>query len=719
MITDSLVTDALMTDLPGAAAMLSRESLEEPGDGNPLRAHETAAAPLSESVISRSVISESVTSDPGSDLTVALWRLRAIEAFADLVRHGCEPRAAALQVGPSYSSFRRWLGRIEARKLDWANPAHRRQVLEVLKTRFANSGKNSPWEFLIKQPDVCKKLDTLYLATLGASSEYMTHGRRTGSLAMTLLRFSEEPECPAALAIEIRRGSQPAPLVRYLRRITPEIEARVRGPKHFALHGVVSRRDQTIRTEDGRRARNVAGFIVEFDDMSANQPFWVEGPDGPILSRQGLYSRDVASGRWLGCELIARPREAYRAEDILRFFRRLMTEYGKFDVLRLERGIWASRRIKGVRIMDTGVEVEETYERPEMAPEERTKLQDGLAAIGIEIDWAYTAHQKIIEGGFNHLQRIMATYTTDLVNVGRHAGEFEHAAKQVRRVRAGSHHPENLGFPSMDLLMERIERAFTFANRACGRSGVTTPDEIWFRDLAARQLPALTEIDLAAFLPEKRLRRIVGGRVMVIVDGQAHDFRADCLIELGHGYKVFVKLDPSEPMLGAAIYNRETSSANFKGYAIGDFICFAHWETPGPQCDLEHARGLATHDIQEIYGAGAQDDGYGRRKKQLEFVRTKFLALPRPGQPAVKTAEERDGRGNIARVESGRGAAAGEKVGEGERARGRKQEGMKTRGPAETETISAPRRAMEEETVEMVSMGRRLEPELETSIEYL
>lgn len=535
----------------------------------------------------------------------------------------------------------------------------RREAGKSLVPDFHKAGrkpKHAHFATLLEIEGVRQKIDTLYVATFGASSESAASGRRTGKLSVAIARFAEEPECPPDLAEKLRTGFIPKPMVAYLRRITPEIEARFRGEKNFKLNGIVSRRDQTIRLPDGTRAHNVSGFLIEFDDMSVNQPFHVQLPDGTwLLSRQGLYARDVKSGRWLGVELVARPREAYRAEDILRFLRRLMMIYGKFDVIRLERGIWHARALKGWKVTPHGVE-EEAIVRPDMAPEEQARLQAGLQAIGIHIQYVTSAHRKgALESSFNYLQTVLATYTTDLVNVGRYAGEFEAAAKRVRQARAESHTPDQLGFAPVDVLADRIEQAMAFINkRARGGDAANSADAIWLRDMAVRPLPPVTEIDLAAFLPEVRERAISGGRITVQVDGMVHDFRADLFARLGQGYRVFVRFDPGEPTLGAAIYNREQGSANTFELRQGDFICFARWEMPGPQIDLPEARGLAAVTTQALYGVGAEeDDGYQRRKNQEKFVRTAFRALPRPGQPAIKSAEVRDGHGNFARVADG------------------------------------------------------------------
>jgi hypothetical protein len=513
-----------------------------------------------------------------------------------------------------------------------------------------STGRTNEWEFLLGVKSFTDKLLTLYIATIGSSHDYLV-GKRSAKVATALERMAEEPECPAALARKLRKGQQPVCFVRYLRKVTPEVEARIRGAKHLQLHGASSRRDQTARLPNGDRIKMISGFVVELDDMSINQPFWVNGPDGkPTLSRQGLYARCSYRGYWLGFELVARPREAYRAEDILRFLRRLMLTFGKFDSLRMEKGIWHARTIKG---FDADGK-EASVDRPAMADTERARLQQGLSAIGITIKYESSARGKgSLEKSFDYLQRITATYSTQFVNVGRHAGEFEKAAKAVRRARAESHHPANLGFARIDQLSECIEKAMRFVNaRTVDRE--RSADEQWDLDMAQRPLPPLTERDMAAFLPDVREVTLRGLRATCKVDGKPHDFRAEYFARLGDNYRIWVRFDASEPQLGAAIYNRETGSANTEAFALGDFICWARWEMPGPLLQVANDHGLQSYTTQELYGvAQSDDDGLARRRALEKWVQTSFRALPRPGQPSVKAHTKRDGLGYVVEATAG------------------------------------------------------------------
>jgi len=538
------------------------------------------------------------------------------------------------------------------------------------KSDMDNCGSESAWAFVLKDEKFTAKLTEIYLATIGGSGGNVIAGRRTAKMATALTCMAEEPECPEELARKFKAGRFPVCFRRWLKQITPEMEQRARGAKHFQLNGVTSRRDLTVRFPDGSRGDLPAGFKWVFDDMSLNQPFWA-AVDGRILfSRQGLYALDHRSLRWLGKMLVLRPREAYRAEDILRFLRLLFQQYGKPDMLVFERGVWHSRKIRGFRITETEAVMEDEFERPEMDPAARNDLADGLAAIGVQVVFANSAHGKIIETCFNHFQDVAAIKLRRFVNIGRHAGEFEAAAKRLRQVRtftrsAGElgRSPASTGFAPAQEASDLIDQVFAHINGKVNSRG-EVPDEVWAAAVGAgegqqgtRPLPAYQPTDLHVFLPEKREQIIRAGKVTVQVNGEPHDFRAAWMVQLGHGYKVYLRFDPAEPTLGAAIYNREAGSNNrrledpARGYRQGELIGYASWEMPAPSLDVTHARGVEAQPIEQFYGAGVVDQGDTIRKRQEKLVATFYSAMPRPGLPAVKSREARDGAGRVVRVE--------------------------------------------------------------------
>jgi hypothetical protein len=600
---------------------------------------------------------EGLFGDAAAD-TSRRWK-ELLEAWEELKAQGVSRAEAARDLGVGVVT----LWRVE-----------KQYAKKGFESGIDNRGRASDWEHILANKPFLAKLLELYTATVGASGGNVLRARRTAKMATALTCMAEEAECPAELGSRLKRGKFPVCLLRYLKRVTPEIENRLRGPKHFQLNGIVSRRDLTVRFPDGTRGELPAGFKWVFDDMSVNQPFWVQmmshGRDGNdatniMFSRQGLYCIDHRSLRWLGKMLVARPREAYRAEDILRFLRELFKIYGKPDLIVFERSVWASLKIKGYKISAMGCVEEEDVERPEMNEAERENLQRGLQGIGVKLIFATSAHGKIIEVAFNHLQNVIAIKARQYVNIGRHAGEFECGAKRLRQVRAGSHQPGALGFATMEEISNCVDEAFASINGTQNTRG-EVPDEVWSADCGVRNadgtwarvgrrpLRDLQPQDYAAFLPDVRERTIEGGKITVKVDGRWLDFRAPWMIELGSGYKVYLKFDSSEPTLGAAVYNRQGGPTNVNGWKLGHFIGWAVWEMPGPSVDvIGQVRGVEAKSVAEFYGAGAFDNGDNLRKGQSKVVATAFSAMPRPGQPAVKRSEARDGNGNVVKIERG------------------------------------------------------------------
>ena len=452
-------------------------------------------------------------------------------------------------------------------------------------------GKASPFESLLKLPDVVGEMNRLYAATMGASCDQRTRDRRTGSIATTLKRLGDFQGVPATLAGHLRAGTKPVCLVEYLKqKWTPEMEARLRGQKHYSTSTVSGRRELTEELEDGTTVALQPGRVWVMDDMSSNIPFWFEvstdeatAPGfssmikrhGCAVGRQGLYAWDWASGAWLGLELIGRLRDAYQASDILRFLRKLMTRYGIPDKIVIERGVWKARCISGWASDDSGslVETEEGWQVSDMAGDETQKITDGIRSLGVEVIYAYTPRGKPIEGAFNHHQRLVPTFLKpgEAVNIGRHAGEYEWAAKQQRRASDGVLHARDLGFIHIDRLADVAWGAMLWEGRQPKAPRSQPPLEALTTFLSASPLRQLAQHNLAVFLPEKRNSQIRDGKIICQVNNETVEFIApEHFAQLGDGARVDYAFDPAEPTLGAAVYGS-------RGY-----LCWAEYLPAGP-----------------------------------------------------------------------------------------------------------------------------------------
>ncbi|BET67182.1 hypothetical protein ASA1KI_21000 [Opitutales bacterium ASA1] len=507
--------------------------------------------------------------------------------------------------------------------------------------------------------------------TVGATEEDRAALKRlklaTDSDALALALWADDARCSPALRAAIQRPRKsrhnlPASL-RQLCFVTEDEKRLFRGEKAFQLGGFVQQRDDTVVLADGTRRPIEAGDLWELDDMSNNQPFWwewlAEEIDDPAahaqarlalrqaaaVGRQVLFARDVKSGRWLGFEIVGRPRDAYRAADVLRFLRRLFETYGLPRLgLRLERGVWKAKVIAGITLDDAGAEIA----RPEMSEDERTALFGGLQEIGVSIDWCHSPkHKGGIEGAFNHLQSVMAAQAVCgsdyVVDLGRKRGEFERGTKALLAAHAGRKHPRELGFWHIDTARERLTAACAWINSAEhkeGRIAQGVADGVWENSIRRAPLRALPKDKLWIFLPHESECALRGAHVRGQIGGVVHHFCAPALAaELGAAYPVRIRFDATEPSLGAWIFNNAPADArcNVAGRRLGEFIGWAEFAPDAPQFDMQHGFD-------------------GRNRKRYDaHVRAMFAAIGLHGRKAPIAAEQRDGAGGVNRIEFGGG----------------------------------------------------------------
>jgi hypothetical protein len=522
-------------------------------------------------------------------------------------------------------------------------------------------GRDCSWEFLLKDEGVRKKLLELYVATMGASSAAAANDRRTAKIASALRHFTYEPECPDKLKPRLLEGYQPTAFVSFLRgSVTPETEMAIRGPKHAQLYGASARRDWTCRLPNGDRFETPAAYTLSMDDMSENHPFYIDLPStlnsqpSTILSRQGLYAIFAKHKFWQTVELVARVRESYRAEDILRTFYGICLAIGGVPpFVEFEQGVWKARMISGWKREGEWL-VEEVVTRPGMAENEMATIASGLGLCGCKVSYKRSAHTKHIETHFNPLQTDIAVIARRFQHIGRYAGEYELPGKQLRRVRAGSHHPSELNFASQAELADCIAEAMRRSRLLpSGIPGKTREDAHW-EDLQRVGLLPLNGRLFAACLPgDMRKTTLRNGYINAELRGHDYQFRDEKFAALGDGYELFYKIDETNPNAGIAVFNRtsQSNSANFQGWQPGEFMFVAPRELPGPKMELSSApAGVEIYTVEERYGTGAVDRGDMGLRKQKSFVATQARHAPRPGQVGTRTASARDGRGNVVEV---------------------------------------------------------------------
>ena len=559
-------------------------------------------------------------------------RLQVLRAVAAVLeQRQCREREACLEVGVDQATYGRWRDAWKEYGDDGLIPGYDR------------CGNTSSWERYVPEnlrPWLIERLQYL--------------NGKIGDASTAVRVVAEEPDCPPGLAVYLRTLSRFPKSILRAAHINPQIRSKFKGPRNYQLNSIVNIRTMT-EIINGAEVPINPGDWWELDDMSLNQPFWFEIPDGDhpdwrgctvdgiALGRQGLYAMDLASGKWLGPMLVGRPKDAYRAEDILRYLHLLMKEWGKpRRGLRLERGIWRSTRITGYKLRaEYGKWDGENTQRPGMEESEQEALVACIKQLGIEVAYCYSPLQKgAIEGGFRDLQKYMSA--TEWTDIGRVRGENELATKALMAAKSGRTHPAAKGFAHIEQAANALIWAGSFINTHYknGRLQRGIPDERWVAsEVRHGKLAALTRDEEAVFLPERRTLQIRGGHVTPEYAGQPFPFIApELFADVGNGYRVLVAFDPSNPQIGAGIWNNETGMINRQGWKLGQFLGWADYDAPAPQFGVRE-EGRSDH-----------------RKRYLNWHRTVFVAIKNFGGEARRESAARDGRGNA--VELTKAAAA-------------------------------------------------------------
>jgi hypothetical protein len=526
---------------------------------------------------------------------------------------------------------------------NWDRIAMRCALPESLRVTPGTPGGNPNREKCGRRP----------LAQLSEEHQRIVHGLtiatdpNTGtriSVSMALRLFAQSDKCPddVAEAILKPRSSKHTitPTLKRQARVTAESKMLARGNKNFALNSYSQPRGLFYINSLGETKPIQAGDIFERDDMTLNQPWYVEWEDDgtdpcaaaygvKLLRGQLLMQIDVGSQRGLSFELLARPHDSYRADDIWAWIGRGYRDIGLPRVgERMERGIWEAHAIHGIPIAPG-------------AWDHKVRL-GGLGALGVAHIPSYSPHTKSIESFFNILQKVLGCTG---VQVGRKRGEFEKATKDWLLCRAGKKHPAECGFLHGDELVKRIANAIQFLNSEPREGEVYKgiPDEIWKRDVtqSGSDLRAMDPAKAWIFSPVKRPGAIRDGMVRCkFAEHQCSYYftNPEIFAELGKGHKVVTCFDPAIPDQGAVIFNAEVGSRS-KGYRPGQQICVAGLVDRAPQyCAVD----------------GFDDEsGYDRRRRFTAQCRKAYRAIGLPGQRDISAALVRSSRGDEARIETG------------------------------------------------------------------
>ncbi len=461
------------------------------------------------------------------------------------------------------------------------------------------------------------------------------------SLPLAIEYLADSPVCShrtRELLNRYRDSRDYPPSLYQALRLPEEVWAAYRGKKQAQGTTFVTRRGMFMLDAQGQRREIVSGDIIEEDDVSVDVPYFVTLPDGTFrVGRQVLMARDVRSGAFRGAVAVARERDSYRAEDIVRFNKWLIESHGLPGRFRFERGKWESDAIRGLELPDG-------------------RRWGGLAQL-VPVDPQYSSNGKGgIESSFRMWHKLLGLYG---VRIGKTRGEYEQPSADMMAVNDGKKHPRECGFiPWEDVLHAFNEAGKKYNGRAHydRHSGETlAPDDIWWRDMQARQgkrLPVCPPEYGFHFLPVKRIVGVgttQAGHVSVSVEGYRQPFMFQCagigpdgrefpFLERKH--RVIVCFDPHEAAAGAQIFNLDDTARNRGGFRLLEKLFTAPLAVDRPQFDLSGR-------------ARAEDPTVQARKIRDQQVRASFTSLGVFGKGARRVQHSHDGDGRTARVESG------------------------------------------------------------------
>jgi hypothetical protein len=464
-----------------------------------------------------------------------------------------------------------------------------------------------------------------------------------GSFAFAVEVFAGDRECSAETRAAIRAELEKATTEKRRPRwpatlragvmSTEEEEALFRGEKHFDALSHAPRKGMFYVDAAGAEVPIGPLEVWMMDDYSTNQPYIVETADGPRLCRQTLAAMDLYSAGWLSVEMIGRERDAYRAEDILRFILRTIEAQGTMPLcLMLERGRWESQAIHGIPLDELGRGFE-------------GKVWGDLDHLFL-IEHGYSSrHKALLESSFNLLQTALAHSGRD---IGRVRGEFERATNLSLGVRAGRVDPTAAGFLSQDasrtahwLAMQAMNGRLRERSAAIFGGAALVPNDLLMENAGTRQARPLPQEEAWRFLPVKRLATVRQGFVEVSVthyQGASFRFEVNGISDLyvANGHRVLIAFDPAAPALGCHIANAVPGAR--EGWAVGEKLITAR-----------HARDVAQFVL------ATRKPGEERSSKGIASAtaRTAFAGI-NPHKQGMTHTQSHDGSGEVKMVRTGK-----------------------------------------------------------------
>lgn len=607
----------LGTESPGANDGTKMESPDRP----PVAAE--SAAEVRESgvsttspVVSNAPLTFQLPTRPlrEADLIVGARRLAIAHDLLRMVQtEGLSQRAAARRAGVSDKEACQWLQIIRR------NPS---SSAELFAPRRVNSGmRPRVW---LEDEEVKASL-----AALIATNRTETAGSTTEALRIAGARGHLRSEIVSLIEQRTASGQTPLPPAAMAQlRLSETVVRGHRAPRNAWLDYVCSpgSLQVTIDAETGEERLVQPGERWTIDDGSINLLCVVPGlerPGDPCWNRwrvavgrfQLLVIVDHRTRFIVGWSFTARPRDSYRAEDIVATFHPAVMEHGAPREMVLEHGVSAAGLISQT-----------------------------LHALGVQIIRASSPHQKVVESVFNSLWTRLSPLPGQ---VGRFRGEEEACNRMLQRIRSGALDPRGL-LLDLPALLSALRDAIALHNSAVvnsERCGRWTPSELWTQE-STRWLRRVPASDAWMFAPHCSAPiKVRGGRIETSwqpMPGWTVKlvFAADWLLEF-HGVRVVVRYNAHAPECEAMAILAEDCGTRRRGEVLGALV------------QIDRMARMTRRAL----GYGIDPDiGLSETRAAAQALRRHVAAVRPDGKPGIQSHEIRSGNGDAVRVDTGSAA---------------------------------------------------------------
>lgn len=545
------------------------------------------------------------------DLIVGARRLAQAHALAKLTAEGVSQRSASRRLGITEKAACLLLQTLRS------NPE---ATAETFAPRRQNSGRRA--SVLLDDAEVAA-----VRAWLLATNRTSTSGSTPEALRLAASRGEIRPAVASLIQSRLAAGQPPLPPAAMAQlRLSETVVRAYRSPRDAWLDYVQSpgSLQVTVDPETGEERLVQPGETWTIDDGSINLLCIVPG-----LERPGDACWDrwgVAVGRFqllvivdhrtrfiCGWSYTARPRDSYRAEDIVATFHPAIMEHGAPRRMVLEHGVSAA-----------------------------TLVSATLGALGVDIDRASSPHQKVVESVFNGLWTRLSTLPGQ---VGRFRGEEQECNRLLVSIRRGACDPRGR-IMELPALLAALRDAVALHNAATVNSerlGRWVPSELWSARAPA-MLRRISPADAWMFAPNTSAPIKVRG-ALVETSWQPMPgwtvklaFSAEWLLEF-HGIRVVLRYNPHAPECEAVAILAEDCGQRRRGELLGRLV----------QVDR------IARMTRRAMGYGLDPDlGLAETRSNAQALRRHVAAVRPDGKPGIQTHEIRTGSGDAQVVETGR-----------------------------------------------------------------